>query len=101
MPITALLMLWAFKSITTPIVHPDAQQIPATIASAPSQKWADAVHRGQQIMRAGLVDQNLPGLSVAVGTDGDIVWAEGFGYVDIEKKTTVNPDTGFRVADAS
>ena len=41
----------------------------------PSQKWTDAVERGRQIMRAGLTQQNLPGLSVAVGVDGDLVWA--------------------------
>ena len=52
-------------------------------------------------MRAGLTQQNLPGLSVAVGADGDIVWAEGFGYADLENQVPVEPDTEFRVADAS
>ena len=52
--------------------------------SAPSRKWADAVERGRQITRAGLVRRNLPGLSVAVGVDGDIVWAEGFGWAHSE-----------------
>ena len=52
-------------------------------------------------MRAGLIQQNLPGLSVAVGVDGDIVWAEGFGWADLENQVPVAPDTGFRVADAS
>jgi len=53
------------------------------------------------MMRAGLTQQNLPGLSVAVGVDGDIVWAEGFGWADLENQVPVAPDTGFRVADAS
>jgi CubicO group peptidase (beta-lactamase class C family) len=52
-------------------------------------------------MRADLTEQNLPGLSVAVGVDGDIVWAEGFGWADLENHVPVAPDTGFRVADAS
>jgi CubicO group peptidase (beta-lactamase class C family) len=52
-------------------------------------------------MRAGLIQQNLPGLSVAVGVDGDLVWAEGFGWADLENQVPVAPDTGFRVADAS
>jgi serine beta-lactamase-like protein LACTB len=52
-------------------------------------------------MRAGLTQQNLPGLSVAVGVDGDIVWAEGFGWADLENHVPVAPNTGFRVADAS
>ena len=69
--------------------------------SAPSRKWADAVERGRQITRAGLSQQNLPGLSVAVGVGGDIVWAEGFGWANIENQVPAAPDTGFRVADAS
>jgi CubicO group peptidase (beta-lactamase class C family) len=38
---------------------------------------------------------------VAVGVDGDIVWAEGFGYAAVENKAVVTPQTRFRVADAS
>ena len=30
--------------------------------------------------------QNLPGLSVAVGVGGDIVWAEGFGWANLENR---------------
>ena len=52
-------------------------------------------------MRASLTQQNLPGLSVAVGVDGDIVWAEGFGYADLETQAAVTPKTRFRVGDAS
>jgi CubicO group peptidase (beta-lactamase class C family) len=99
--LVAILGLWAYKSVTAPILHPDPQQVRSVSYSERSQKWADAVQRGRQIMRAGLTQQNLPGLSVAVGVDGDIVWAEGFGWADLENHVPVAPDTGFRVADAS
>jgi serine beta-lactamase-like protein LACTB, mitochondrial len=101
LPLAAILGLWAYKSITTPILHPDPRQVRSVTHSHPSRKWTDAVERGRRIMRAGLTQQNLPGLSVAVGVDGDIVWAEGFGYADLENKATVRPETRFRVADAS
>jgi serine beta-lactamase-like protein LACTB len=101
LPVAAILGLWGYKSITTPILHPDPQQVRSVSYSEPSQKWTDAVERGRQIMRAGITQQNLPGLSVAVGVDGDIVWAEGFGWADLENQVPVAPDTGFRVADAS
>jgi len=32
--------------------------------------------------RRRISEQNLPGLSVAVGAGGDIVWAEGVGWAD-------------------
>ena len=101
LPLAAILTLWTYKSVTTPILHADPQQVRSVTHSHPSRKWTEAVERGRQIMRAGLIQQNLPGLSVAVGVDGDTVWAEGFGWADLENQVPVAPDTGFRVADAS
>ena len=69
--------------------------------SAPSPKWAAAVEQGRQIARAGRVRQNLPGLSVAVGVGGDIVWAEGFGWADMEKRVPVSPAMRFRIGHTS
>ena len=59
------------------------------------------MEQGRQIVRAGLTEQNLPGLSVAVGVGGDIVWAEGFGWADLENRVPVAPDTRFRIGTAS
>jgi CubicO group peptidase (beta-lactamase class C family) len=99
--LAAVLGLWTYKVVTAPILHPDPQQVRSVTHSDPSRKWTGAVERGRQIVRAGLIRQNLPGLSVAVGVDGDIVWAEGFGWANLEHQVPVAPDTKFRVADAS
>ena len=56
--------------------------------------------RGSWCLR-DLVERNLPGLSVAVGVGGDIVWAEGFGFADLENQVAVTPDTRFRIGTAS
>ncbi len=101
LPLAAILGLWAYKSVTAPILHPDPQQVRSVTHSDPSRKWTGAVERGRQIVRADLIQQNLPGLSVAVGVDGDIEWAEGFGWANVENQVPVAPDTGFRVADVS
>jgi len=69
--------------------------------SAAPPKWAAAVEQGRQIARAGLIDQNLPGLSVAVGVGGAVVWAEGFGWADLDNQKAVAPDTRFRTGEAS
>ena len=84
----------------TPL-HPNPQDVPSVTHAAPSPKWADAVEQGRQLARAGLVEQNLPGLSVAVGVGGDIVWAEGFGWADLEKRVPVAPGMRFRIGHAS
>jgi len=52
-------------------------------------------------VRAALSEQNLPGLSVAIGVDGEIVWAEGFGWANLEQRVPVSPDTQFRIGTAS
>jgi serine beta-lactamase-like protein LACTB len=97
----AILGLFAFMSATARPLHPDPQKVPSAAHSSPSGKWAAAVDRGRQIMRAGLIEQNLPGLSVAVGIGGDIVWAEGFGWADLENRVRVTPETWFKIGTAS
>jgi serine beta-lactamase-like protein LACTB, mitochondrial len=97
----AILGLWVYVSVTATPLHPDARDVPSVMQSAPSPKWSDAVELGRQIVRAGLTEKNLPGLSVAVGVGGDIVWAEGFGWADLEKKVKVAPGTRFRIGTAS
>ena len=99
--VAAILGLFAYMSATATPLHPDAQKVPSVAQSAPAPQWADAVERGRQVIRAGLTEQNLPGVSVAVGAGGDIVWAEGFGWADLEKRAPVEPLTRFRIGTAS
>ena len=97
----AILGLWTFASATATPLHPNPQEVPSVTRSAPLPKWADAVEQGRQIVRAGLIEQNLPGLSVAVGVGSDIVWAEGFGWADLENRVPVAPEMRFRIGTAS
>jgi serine beta-lactamase-like protein LACTB len=99
--LAAILGLFAYMSVTATPLHPHPQSVPSVTHSAPSGKWADAVEGGRQVMRTSLTEQNLPGLSVAVGVDGDIVWAEGFGSADLENRVGVTPDTRFRIGGVS
>ena len=99
--LTAISGLWMYMSATSTPLHPNPQDVPAVTHSAPLSKWADAVKQGRQVVRAGLTAQNLPGLSVAVGVAGDIVWAEGFGWADLDKRVPVAPDMTFRIGTAS
>jgi CubicO group peptidase (beta-lactamase class C family) len=93
--------LFVYMNATARPLHPDPPHVPSAAAAAPAPAWSTAVEKGRQAARAGLVSQNLPGLSVAVGSGGDVVWAEGFGYADIDKRTGVTPATKFKIADVS
>jgi serine beta-lactamase-like protein LACTB, mitochondrial len=82
-------------------LHRDPGRVPSSTLSAPSPKWDAAVERGRQLVRTAAVERNLPGLSVAVGVGGDVVWAEGFGWADLKARTPVTPATRFRIGTAS
>jgi CubicO group peptidase (beta-lactamase class C family) len=101
LPLAAILGLFTYMVATATPLHPDKEKVPSVASASPTPKWANAVARGRQIARASLTDQNLPGVSVAVGVGGDIVWAEGFGWADLENHVKVTPDTLFRIGSAS
>ena len=93
--------LWMYMSATATPLHPDPKDVPSVTHSVPLPQWTAAVEQGRQIVRARLIEQNLPGLSVAVGVAGDIVWAEGFGWADLDKRVPVAPDMTFRIGTTS
>lgn len=63
-----------------------------------AQNDKEAIKLAHQMADALYKTANLPGLSVAVMKDGKIIYAEGFGYADIEKKMLVTTTTQFRTA---
>jgi hypothetical protein len=93
------------------------QDAPSVSRPLPPPQWAAAVDRARPLVRAAVVDQNLPGVSIAVGLGvglgdglgdsvgdgvGDaIVWAEGFGWRDVVTQTPVTPETRFNIGTAA
>jgi CubicO group peptidase (beta-lactamase class C family) len=99
--VAAIVGLFAYMGATATSLHPNPQEVSAVTRSAPSHKWTAAVERARQIVRTGLAEQNLPGVSVAVGAGGEIVWAEGFGWADLDTRVPVAPEMRFRLGTAS
>src|SRR2546426_4109570 len=42
--------------------------------------------------------RGLPGLSIGIVYDQNLMWSKGFGYSDVEKKTPATPSTIYRMA---
>jgi CubicO group peptidase (beta-lactamase class C family) len=93
--------LFIYMSATAKPLHPDPNAIHSVAGADPSPQWTTAIEEARRAARAHLADRNLPGVSIAVGVNGDIVWAEGFGWADIEKRAAVTPTTRFRIGNAS
>jgi hypothetical protein len=97
-------------AVTAPLFA-QPQDVPSVIDSAPSPQYAAAVERARELVRAAILEQNLPGVSVAVGIGspsaavakegGTIVWAEGFGWRDVDTRTPVTPNTRFNIGTAA
>lgn len=102
LPVAAIVGFMAYlAAIKAPPLHPNPNDIPAVTLSVPSPGWAPAADRGRQAVRALMTAQNLPGVSVAVGMGGEIVWAEGFGWANIESQVPVAPGMRFRIGHVS
>ncbi|HET6629384.1 MAG TPA: serine hydrolase domain-containing protein [Woeseiaceae bacterium] len=63
--------------------------------------YPEAVEQARELARDLVESENLPGLSAAVGIDGGVVWAEGFGWADLEQRVPVTPLTKFRIGSVS
>ncbi len=53
--------------VVTAALFPQSQAVPSVHDSAPSPQYAAAVKRARELVREAVLEQNLPGVSVAVG----------------------------------
>jgi len=70
-------------------------EVPIATTTARSAKAAAA----REVFDA--LSPSEPGCSVAVGEDGEVVWAEGFGLANLETGQPVTPDTVFDIGSTS
>ena len=85
--------------MTVPAVPAD--KLPSSVLAEPPAAWRDAVEEGRGIARSLVSDERLPGLSLAVAVNGETVWAEGFGWANLETQAPVTPATLFRIGEVS
>ena len=69
--------LFVYMKVTATKVHRDSRRIPSVMESPPLAKWAGTAEQARQIVRTSISENNMAGLSIAVGIDGEIVWTEG------------------------
>lgn len=93
--------MFVYMRVTATRVHPDSQEIPSVMDFPPPAKWAGAAEQAGKLVRTSISENNLAGLSIAVGIDGEIVWTEAFGFSDIENRSPVTPRHRFRTGTAS
>ncbi len=82
-------------------LFPQPQAVPSVVGLAPAPQSAAEVARARELVRSAILEQNLPGVSVAVGAGNSVVWAEGFGWRDVATRTPMTADTRFNIGTAA
>lgn len=71
----------------------------STLGSSTRLDASDGIARAIEACRATteqiIADDRAPGMSVAVGRHGTLLWSEGFGHADLELDVPVTADTRF------
>jgi serine beta-lactamase-like protein LACTB len=94
-----MLALFAGWFLTLPTLPADVYAVsespsveaPYASSADSAQAWAQAVAR----------DLGLPSVSVAVGVDGEVVWASAFGQVDLDDGMGASVETPYRIGSVS
>jgi serine beta-lactamase-like protein LACTB len=60
-----------------------------------------AIQKAERFIDSLRIRQDIPGISIAVGTHDKMLWAEGFGYADVENKLPVTIQSRFRLGSVS
>ncbi len=76
-------------------------QITAPKESIKNVAWHQAIQQAHKYLDSLQVKQNIPGLSVSVGNASGILWAEGFGFADLESRLPVSIHSRFRLGSVS
>jgi len=67
-------------------------------APAPAEPNGLRVDRFRQQLEADRERLKIPGLSAVILKDGDVLWTQGFGYADVERRLPATPDTLYHIA---
>ena len=65
---------------------------------APAEPNDVRVDRFRQQLEADRERLKIPGLSAVILEDGEVLWTQGFGYADVERRVPATPDTLYHIA---
>ncbi|MBL8269802.1 serine hydrolase domain-containing protein [Steroidobacter sp.] len=68
-----------------------------SLAASAANRFDDV----RTFIRSGLVEYSVPSITVAVAHNGEVVWEEGFGWADREKRMPATAHTAYLIASVS
>ena len=92
-------ILWSLLQLSVYVVCGQSRTAQSTIAD---KHYKTAIQKAERYVIDSLqVKQDIPGISVCVGNKQKILWAQGFGYADLENNVKVTTTSRFRVGSVS
>jgi len=70
-------------------------------ALLPALCFADQFDSARAIIQKAVVEQSIPSIAVSVTRNGEIVWEEGFGWADRQKRIASNAHSMYSLASVS
>jgi len=99
--LASALAKWAWLTIGVSLLFSGgtaAENGPDVVARKDYTEVVDAL---RPFIQREMSEKQLPGLAIAIIDDQQIVWSQGFGSADPEKKTPVTAETTFRIGSVS
>lgn len=59
--------------------------------------YADVISAANEKLDHAIIEHNFPAVSIALGKDGELIWARAAGFRDLENEVPVTLDTKFRI----
>src|SRR5688500_13587982 len=83
-----------------PVIVATLCALPVT-AQKPNPTQQAAIDRFAEQVKADVAADNVGGITVGVMLDGKLVWAQGFGFADRDRKIPAGPETIYRIGSIS
>src|SRR5687768_8582209 len=101
--ISAVVLCFALSATLLPPSIATAQQAtePAKSAAASTQDYSAQLAAIEKAIDEKRKELGIPGISIAIVKDDQIVYLKGLGEKDVDKKLPVTPDTRFAIGSAS
>src|SRR5438477_4083470 len=98
----SLVLLCSFVIGLTPAAFPQTAitKTPA-VGVKPESQYAPALQRIEEKLDARRKELGIPGISMVIVKDDQIIYLKGLGYKDFEKQVSATPDTQFAIGSAT
>ena len=97
----ALAVICAGATLAAPAAGQDSGAPYGRAHAGERSAYARATEESRELVREVMAAGGIPGLSIAVGVGGEIVWSEGFGLASVEFGVPVTTLTKFRSGSTS